>query len=170
MLIPFWSLPLTRFVNTWRLRLYRLEKIVRLPLSFFSSQPTGRLLNRFARDTEAGKATAWIIILLLNFWCSFMLLLFLGSFSKVWEMLLWEFGPNESLQQIHWRLKYLSLARTATSHLDLVLVKLSLHSKIGLAASISVYWSIFVYIRLGEIRRDEESPMIRTQFIYKCNP
>ena len=35
---------------------YRLEKVVRLPLSFFSSQPTGRLLNRFARDTEAGGA------------------------------------------------------------------------------------------------------------------
>ena len=34
--------------------LCRLNKIVRLPLSFFSSQPTGRLLNRFARDTEAG--------------------------------------------------------------------------------------------------------------------
>ena len=28
---------------------------MRLPLSFFSSQPTGRLLNRFARDTEAGE-------------------------------------------------------------------------------------------------------------------
>lgn len=40
---------------TWAYRVCRLDKIVRLPLSFFSSQPTGRLLNRFARDTEAGK-------------------------------------------------------------------------------------------------------------------
>ncbi|KAK9823485.1 hypothetical protein WJX72_003089 [[Myrmecia] bisecta] len=30
-----------------------LAKVLRLPMSFFDSQPTGRLLNRFARDTEA---------------------------------------------------------------------------------------------------------------------
>ncbi|KAK9847067.1 hypothetical protein WJX84_012280 [Apatococcus fuscideae] len=29
-----------------------LEKLMRLPMSFFDSQPTGRLLNRFARDLE----------------------------------------------------------------------------------------------------------------------
>lgn len=30
-----------------------LSKVVRLPQSFFDSQPTGRLLNRFTKDTEA---------------------------------------------------------------------------------------------------------------------
>lgn len=30
-----------------------LEKVVRLPMSFFDTQPSGRLLNRFSRDTEA---------------------------------------------------------------------------------------------------------------------
>ena len=29
-----------------------LGKVLRLPMSFFDSQPTGRLLNRFSRDTE----------------------------------------------------------------------------------------------------------------------
>jgi len=30
-----------------------LSKVLRLPMSFFESQPTGRLLNRFAKDTES---------------------------------------------------------------------------------------------------------------------
>ncbi|KAK9797814.1 hypothetical protein WJX73_000524 [Symbiochloris irregularis] len=30
-----------------------LEKVIRLPMSFFDTQPSGRLLNRFSRDTEA---------------------------------------------------------------------------------------------------------------------
>ena len=30
-----------------------LNKVLRLPMSFFESQPTGRLLNRFAKDTES---------------------------------------------------------------------------------------------------------------------
>ena len=30
-----------------------LETVLRLPMSFFDSQPTGRLLNRFTKDTEA---------------------------------------------------------------------------------------------------------------------
>ena len=30
-----------------------LNKVMRLPMSFFESQPTGRLLNRFAKDTES---------------------------------------------------------------------------------------------------------------------
>ncbi|GAX75363.1 hypothetical protein CEUSTIGMA_g2807.t1 [Chlamydomonas eustigma] len=30
-----------------------LAKVVRLPMSFYDSQPTGRLLNRFTKDTEA---------------------------------------------------------------------------------------------------------------------
>ena len=28
-------------------------QVLRLPMSFFDSQPAGRLLNRFSRDTEA---------------------------------------------------------------------------------------------------------------------
>ena len=31
-----------------------LTNILKLPMSFHDSTPTGRLLNRFARDTEAG--------------------------------------------------------------------------------------------------------------------
>ena len=31
-----------------------LDNVLRLPMSFHDSTPTGRLLNRFARDTEAG--------------------------------------------------------------------------------------------------------------------
>ena len=36
-------------------RLHRnlVERILRLPMSFFDSQPSGRLLNRFSRDTES---------------------------------------------------------------------------------------------------------------------
>lgn len=30
-----------------------IPQVVRLPMSFFDSQPTGRLLNRFTRDMEA---------------------------------------------------------------------------------------------------------------------
>jgi ABC-type multidrug transport system fused ATPase/permease subunit len=30
-----------------------LSTVLRLPMSFFDSQPTGRLLNRFTKDTEA---------------------------------------------------------------------------------------------------------------------
>ena len=33
-----------------------LTNILKLPMSFHDSTPTGRLLNRFARDTEAGTA------------------------------------------------------------------------------------------------------------------
>ena len=29
-----------------------LQRVLRLPLSFFDSQPSGRLLNRFTRDVE----------------------------------------------------------------------------------------------------------------------
>lgn len=34
-----------------------LAKVVHLPMSFFDSQPTGRLLNRFTKDTEAVDVT-----------------------------------------------------------------------------------------------------------------
>lgn len=30
-----------------------LKKVLRLPMSFFDSQPVGRLINRFSRDVEA---------------------------------------------------------------------------------------------------------------------
>ncbi len=36
-----------------RLHANLLERVMRLPMSFFDSQPSGRLLNRFTKDTAA---------------------------------------------------------------------------------------------------------------------
>ena len=47
------SLVLGALVATGNLQRSLLETVLRLPMSFFDSQPTGRLLNRFTKDVEA---------------------------------------------------------------------------------------------------------------------
>ena len=47
------SLVLGALVAAGNLQRSLLETVLRLPMSFFDSQPTGRLLNRFTKDVEA---------------------------------------------------------------------------------------------------------------------
>ena len=38
-----------------------LRGLLRLPMSFFDSQPTGRLMNRFTKDTQAVDLTLMMV-------------------------------------------------------------------------------------------------------------